>query len=345
MRVKTNFENIVKNISFLKNRLNDGVKFCGVVKANAYGHGLVEVSQYIQNDVDFLAVARLEEALALRCGNVCTKILVLNPLKKSEIKTAAKHDISFAVDDEENFDEIAKCGGKIHVKLDTGMNRLGIKEDKAFFDFFDRLKKFGIVPDGVFSHFASSIRKSPEKMFLQFCDFNKKAEILKETYPDIIRHISASDAMYFCPAFQCDMVRSGIFMYGCGAEGLLPCKFASAEVVETKDVCSGESVGYEMKFVAEKDMRIAVVNCGYGDGLPRSYSNGGKFLTKNGFCKVIGNVCMDLTMIEDKTKSLKKGDEVIILGDNGKKSVKADDMAKICDTIPYEIVCNLRNRR
>ena len=125
----------------------------------------------------------------------------------------------------------------------------------------------------------------------------------------------------------------------------MPCKFASAEVVETKDVCSGESVGYEMKFVAEKDMRIAVVNCGYGDGLPRSYSKGGKFLTKNGFCKVIGNVCMDLTMIEDKTKSLKKGDEVIILGDNCKKSVKADDMAKICDTIPYEIVCNLRNRR
>lgn len=347
MYVKINLENIKDNVRIIKQELNNGVKLCAVVKANAYGHGLAEVAQYIESSVDSFAVARFEEAMLLRSVGIKKQVLVLNSLmSKSDIKTAGKNNITLTADSEENLKTFAENNVSIHLKVDSGMNRLGIKTLEDAEEFCRVCKHEGVILDGVYSHFASTINTNPEMMFNQYRVFEKVSKCVKQYYSNSVAHICNTSGALCCPAFQCEMVRVGIGLYGYTDRRLLPlkgCKTVFAKAVETKLIKSGETVGYDCKYVAEHDENIAILDCGYGDGLFRKYGNGGDVLTNCGRMPIIGNICMDLLMVKN-TGGLKKGDTVVILGNLGENSIKADEIAKKCDTIPYEILCNLRNR-
>lgn len=348
MQVKINFENIKSNVKKIKGQLNDGVKMCAVVKANAYGHGLAEVAQYIENDVDFFAVARFEEAMLLRSVGIKKQILVLNPLlPKSDVEIAGKYDITLTADGAENLQLFADNKVKIHLKVDTGMNRLGVKYLSEAKKLCLRCKQSGVIVDGIYSHFASTVNADPKMTFKQYRTFCKFTQTVKSYYPNVITHICNTSGALCCPAFQCDMVRIGIGLYGYTDRKfftLNPCKTVLAKVVETKRIKEGQTVGYDCKYLAGYEDDIAVLDCGYGDGLFREYGSGGQVLTNYGKMPIIGNICMDLLMIKNVGKQLKKGDTVILLGKCGKNSIRADEIAKICGTIPYEILCNLRNR-
>lgn len=348
MFVKVSPENILKNVIEIKSRLGEGVRFCAVVKANAYGHGLAQVAEYIEEEADFFAVARLDEALLLRDVGIKKDILVLGAFGgRAEASAAARRGITLTLDCPQNVPVFAEAGVSVHIKTDSGMNRLGVKDAACLSDLIRLCADCGVRVTGVYSHFARGMATDPKAMFAQYKKFLSFAGIVREYYPSAIRHICNTAAALDCPAFHLDMVRIGIGLYGCcdsPRARLLPAKSAVATVVETKSLAAGESLGYDFAFTADRDMFYAVIDCGYGDGLPRRFARGGYVLTKYGKAEIIGNMCMDMTMVRDDKKSLVRGDKVVLLGDYGKNNVKADDIAKICDTIPYEILCNLRNR-
>lgn len=347
MRVKVSLQNIDDNIAKVKTQLNCGVKLCAVVKANAYGHGLAQVAQYVENSADCFAVARLDEATLLRQVGVKKQVLVLNPLfTRQEIALAGKNDITLTADSADNLQMLADNGVSVHIKTDSGMNRLGLKRADEAEKLFFVCKELGVKVEGVYSHFASAINSNAGMMFYQYRRFCKFTQIASAYFPKAVRHICNTSAALCCPAFQCDMVRVGIGLYGYSDRKNFPlkkCKTVSAQVVETKTVPKGQTVGYDCKFTADSDTQIAVVDCGYGDGLPRAFC-GGSVITQYGKADVVGSICMDLMMIKNPDGRLKAGDEVIILGEYGKSCVSADEIAAICGTIPYEILCNLRNR-
>ena len=347
MKICVNLENIAKNADIIRSRLNSGVKLCAVVKANAYGHGLAQVAQYIENKVDFFAVARLDEALTLRSVGVKKAVLVLcSDVGRREAREAAARDITLTADSAETAELAAAEGFSVHIKTDSGMNRLGLKDGAELEKVLDRCLALGVDVGGVYSHFACTMPTNPKAMFAQYKKFCRMASVVRTAYPAALRHICNTSAALNCPAFHCDMVRVGLGLYGyCDKKtpSLFAGKSACASVIETKLVRQGESVGYDMAFTAERDTSVAVIDCGYGDGLPRNYARGGYVLTKYGKSVIIGNMCMDMCFIAD-AGSLRRGDKAVILGEWGGNSVKADDIAEICGTIPYEILCGLRNR-
>jgi len=346
MRIYTDFNGIRQNVTKIKSILNPKVKFCAVVKANAYGHGMVNTAKSIQDKVDFFAVARFDEAVLLQKNGIVKPILIFNPdLSDEQIKTAAKNNFRLTLNCKKRLDILAEYGAKVHLKVDSGMGRLGESCIYGFEDILEQCKQKGVCVEGVYSHFASDVVKNPRLTFEQYRKFEVFIDNVKKYYPQCISHICNTAGAMFCPAFHCDMVRIGIGLYGYSSSKntvFKQCKSVFAKVVQTKKVLCGQGIGYDHVYVAKKDVAVAVVDCGYGDGLPRRYS--GYVVANDKKMPILGNICMDMMMIENIGNSLHVGDEVIVLGENGKNAVKADDIAKICDTITYEILCNLRER-
>ena len=327
---------MVSNVKKVKIKLNKNVKLCAVVKANAYGHDIVKTALAIQNEVDYFAVARVDEGLVLRQNQITKPILVLNPCyTKNQAEICAKNDVSLTLCNLCDVEKISCTGAKIHIKTDSGMNRIGVKQGDEFLRLISECKRKNICVQGVYSHFASDVNSDPKNTFDQFNNFCKMAKIVKESYPQCLLHICNSSNIFCAPAFHLNMVRVGLALYE-------DCKKVTATVIETKQLKKGERAGYNGCFVSKNDCHIAIADCGYGDGLPRCYN--GQVISKYGKMQVVGNGCMDMIMINNRDNLLKKGDKVVILGKYNKNVVKADEIAKNCDTIAYEILCNLRER-
>lgn len=336
MQIFINYKRLISNTKNVKSKLNENVKLCAVVKANAYGHDIVKTSLAIENEVDYFAVARVDEGLVLRQNQITKPILVLNPrYTKNQAEICAENDISLTLCNLFDVEKISRAGAKVHLKTDSGMNRVGVKQSDEFLRLISECKRKNICVQGVYSHFASDVNCDPKNTFAQFNNFCEMAKIAKEIYPQCLLHICNSSNAICEPAFHLDMVRVGLSLYD-------DCKKVVATIIETKQLKKGERAGYNGCFVADSDCVIAVADCGYGDGLPRRYN--GHVLSKYGKMQVVGNGCMDMIMINNRDNLLKKGDKVVILGKYNKNIVKADEIAKNCDTISYEILCNLRER-
>ncbi len=336
MQIFINYKRLLSNVKTVKKQLNKKVKICAVVKANAYGHDIVKTSLAIQDYVDYFAVARVDEGLVLRQNQITKPILVLNPCyTKKQAQICAQKDISLTLCNLCDVEKIYQAGAKVHIKIDSGMNRVGVKESDEFLRLLNKCKNKNICVQGVYSHFASDVNSDPKYTFDQFDNFYKMAKFAKEIYPQCLLHMCNSSNAFCAPAFHLDMVRVGLALY----DG---CKQVEAKIVQTKSLKKGESAGYNGCFVADCDVNVAIADCGYGDGLPRCFN--GQVLSKSGKMDVVGNACMDMIMIKNRDNLLKKGDKVVILGKYNKNVVKADEIAKNCDTISYEILCNLRER-
>ena len=271
-----------------------------------------------------------------RQNDITKPILVLTPCytqKQAEI--CVKKDVSLTVDNLCDLQKISKLKPKIHIKIDSGMHRIGVENECDFLNILQCCKQQNIEVQGVYSHFASDLKTNAKLCLSQYKKFCSFAEVAKQYYPNCLLHLCNSANTKSSPACHFDMVRVGFDLY----DG---CKKVVAKVIGVKNLNKGESVGYNDSYISDQNESIAIIDCGYGDGLPRGFN--GFALTKYGKMQVVGKACMDMLMLKNNQNLLKKGDKVIILGEYCKNIVKADEIAKKCDTISYEILCNLRER-
>ena len=353
-------KNNVKNIRGL---LKDGVRLLAVIKADAYGHGAVEVAQSLLFDggADYFGVATYGEAEQLRRAGINTPVLILGAVFDDEYAELVKDDITLTVfdfDTAKKLSDTAKKLGKtakIHIKIDTGMARIGFLPSEDAVEEIIKISKLdGIEIEGMFSHFAKADEADKMPTRVQFEKFMFiKNELLKRGIQIPICHICNSAGIIDFPEYHLDMVRSGIITYGYYPSDFVnkdALKLESAmsfksRVVHIKTVEKGTSVSYGGTFTAKEKIKIATVSAGYADGYSRLLSNKADVIINEVRCRVLGRVCMDQLMIDaTHLKNINLGDEVILFGKSGNNKVTVEETAEIMGTINYEVMCGLSRR-
>ncbi len=336
-----------------------------VVKGNAYGHGLVPVARAIEPFAERLCVYTIEEAVALRSGGIKSPLLILGPIPPGALDDALAANAEVVLWDARKFARRLGASARkrekiaaVHVKVNTDLNRLGV-EPHQLADTLDELSQMPeIEVAGIFSHLASAEElDSPYTMF-QLGAFERaltqaKPVIERSARPPL-RHIAASAAAMLWPQTRLDLVRFGIALYGLMpsaqtrealgtfAPELRPALSYRSQIVVTRTIPAGASVGYGRTFHAPREMRIGVVPAGYADGVPRALSNRGSFIVDGALCPIVGRVAMNMTEVDlTDAPNAHAGSPVTLLGRDGNTAVRADDWAAWADTINYEIVTRL----
>ena len=348
-----NLDAVAHNVQMAKANLKPTTKLCAVVKADAYGHGAVRVAQEAaRNGADFFAVALLQEGVKLREAGIETPILVLGSMLPEVAEICVRYDISHAVFDEERLYALNAAAlklhtkAKIHIKIDTGMHRLGFAPSEIP-QLVQRLQKqSAVIPRSVFSHLVGSDAERFDAFTRhQIETFEAASTTLQEGFKHkIIRHICNTAGIERYPGAQFDMVRLGIGLYGVDPftnKMLHNVTTLKTTILQIHEVPADETVGYSRKGVLTRDSRIAAIPIGYADGLNRHLGNGHAYCLVNGQkAPYVGNICMDVCMIDVTDIDCKEGDKAIIFGDDLPVTVLSD----ILETIPYEILTSVSNR-
>lgn len=336
-----------------------------VVKADAYGHGVVEVSKrLIQEGASYLAVAYTGEATELRTAGINIPIIVL--FDTGDIKDFFDFKlipVIHNVDTASSLSDKARKRGvkiKVHVKVDTGMGRLGLSSNRITEDLIKISEMNGIELTGLLSHFSEADLSDRSYAVQQLERFNKIREtISKKLKRKIFSHIANSAAVLSFKDAYLDAVRPGLMLYGYlpfnppptlekgvkGGFNLIPAMKIKTKVLCIRSVPSGTPISYGRTFVTKKQSRIGVLPLGYADGYSRFFSNNADVLVKKRRVPVIGTICMDLTMIDlTEVKDVREDDEVIILGKQGEETITAQELSQKANTIPYEIMTSLGSR-
>ncbi|HCC67856.1 TPA: alanine racemase [Patescibacteria group bacterium] len=358
-RAEINLNNLDHNLTVTKNLVGNR-KVMAVVKANAYGHGLVEISKRLEkNSIDYLAVAFIEEALQLRDSNIKTPILVLGGINNEQIPLFLKNDIDITGSSIEKLKAISTSAStlnltaNVHLKIDTGMGRIGVQWNRV--DEF--LKVAFSLPNinikGVFSHFISSSH-NPEFTKLQIERFNT---VLNKIFPkyakkkNILIHLSNSGAVAnnYKNAFF-DMVRSGLMIYGYSPipkiqDMLKPVMTFKTKVSYFKVLDKGLTVGYDGTYTTKSKTRIVTLPLGYADGYPRSLSNKGEVIIRNKKYHIAGRVCMDQCMVDIGINGeAYNGDDVLLWGKDGRNVIDLWNVSKLANRSLYETLCSISKR-
>ena len=345
------------NIAKIRSRLFSDVLFMSVVKQDAYGHGLVEVSKVLDDsETDFLGVHAEDEALELIESGIKKPVLIMsNILPNNTLKTLIANSVRFSVRDEHLLEKLNRTAadlGKqafIHIKVDTGMNRLGVNSDVAVPFIMNSLEKYkNLQLEGIFSHFSSADTDNEYTNF-QLNSFNLIVKALSEKGINVpVKHISNSAGIMNVPKAQFDLVRSGIAIYGAysgtGGEELLPVLSLKTKVIHLKGIPASSSVSYAGTFKTTRNTLLAVVDTGYGHGYPWSLSNKTEVIINGRRRKIVGRVCMD-HMLADVTDDpdVKVGDTVTLIGNDGDQRITAVELAQKAGTISYEILTRLQH--
>jgi len=354
-------ENIRHNYETIKASLPGGCRFLGVVKADAYGHGALRVSRLLQElGADYLAVSCLDEALELREGGIDMPILILGHTPAEYCGVLIEQNITQTVTclaKALEYSAVASALGrelKIHIKLDTGMSRLGFLCAGAHFDegvenVIKSCRLPGLLPEGIYTHFAASDETdadSREYTRAQFELFMRFIGVLGEKGLSFkLRHCANSGAVLNYPETALDMVRPGILLYGYGDRehklDLRPCMRLVTAVSTIKFYESGTKISYGGHFITRERTRMGVLPVGYADGLPRILSGKCSFAAGGGFAAQRGNICMDMCMVElNDLPQVDVGSEVELFGE--KNSLY--ELADAAQTIPYELLCSVSKR-
>lgn len=334
-------------------------KVMGIVKANAYGHGLLRVAREMESaGVAMLGVAFVEEGIALRQSGITVPILVLGGIIGDQISQFLEHDLSITASSVWKLEQIEavaremKTTARVHLKIDTGMERLGVHHFNAgeLFEAACRAQHCRI--EGVFSHLAASQQQDGEWTRMQlerFCEATSWFERNGETMPP--RHLANSGAVLNAPATWFDIVRPGLMSYGIAPEGaaktveLHPMLGWKTRVVYFKVVAQGARVGYDGTWTAPCQTRVVTLPVGYGDGLRRSLSNKGEVLIRGKRCPIVGNVSMDqITVDIGPDGTAYNDDEAVLLGRQGDEEISVDEAAAWMDTISYEVLTGIHTR-
>jgi alanine racemase len=326
-----------------------------VVKADAYGHGAVEVSKrLIKEGVSYLAVAYISEARELRDAGINLPILVL--FDRGEIKdyfdfnlipVVYSSDTAFLLSEEaRKRDRVIK----IHVKVDTGMGRLGLYGNHVVDDLIKISEMPGLEITGLLSHFSEADLSDRSYAISQLSQFRVIHKTISGSMGrTILSHVANSAAVLSFEDAYLDAIRPGIMLYGyspfpCSAQ-LIPAMKVKTRILSIRNLPLGTPISYGRTFVTKRQSRIGVIALGYADGYFRSFSNNAEMLVKGKRVPVVGRVCMDLTMVDlTNVSDAEEDDEVVVLGRQGIESITADELASKADTIPYEILTTFGNR-
>jgi len=354
---------IAHNIRELRRIADPKSRLMAVVKANGYGHGSVEVARCaLNNGAEVLGVARIDEAIILRNAGIDAPILIFGYTPPPFYKNIVKFDFTqtvYSLQTAESLSSFAllhKSKIRIHIKIDTGMGRLGILPDSgsALHDVEAIVRLAGLNAEGIFTHF--SMADSSDKSFSvrQFEIFMNFIRDLKRKGIDFgVRHAANSAGIIDMPEMHLDMVRAGIAMYGLYPSeetmnykaALLPAMAVKSMIIHLKEVPAGFKVSYGATYETRKPTTIATVPVGYADGYSRLLSSRGYMLVCGERAPIAGRVCMDLTMLDvGNTGGVKQGDEVVVIGKQKNSEIKADEIASLLGTINYEVVSSLTAR-
>lgn len=355
--ISINLSNLEHNFEFIKSRCKNK-KIAAVVKANAYGHGILEVSSALEKlGADYLCVAIADEGVLLRENGIKTPILVLGALNESGYRKAVNNELDITIGSLHELNTLLKIENifekkvNLHLLIDTGMHRDGFYDIEDFTSALSLLEKNTFFKiKGIYTHFAQADSDDLSFVDFQLENFQKYYEYLK-SYSDLLIHCSASAGIVNSLDLESfNMVRPGLLLYGYSPIrnlelGLKKLMSVNAEIIAKRVVKHGESVGYSRTYFAEMEIRVATIAIGYGDGLPRKLSNKGKVIINNHICDIIGNVCMDQVMVNiSDAGEVNIGDNCIILGRSEEFSIDANDIAAVADTISYEILCSFNER-
>ncbi|HBF3371324.1 TPA: alanine racemase [Clostridioides difficile] len=353
-----NLDNLRFNLNNIKNLLEEDIKICGVIKADAYGHGAVEVAKLLEKEkVDYLAVARTAEGIELRQNGITLPILNLGYTPDEAFEDSIKNKITmtvYSLETAQKINEIAKSLGEkacVHVKIDSGMTRIGFQPNEESVQEIIELNKLEYIDlEGMFTHFATADEVSKEYTYKQANNYKFMSDKLDEAGVKIaIKHVSNSAAIMDCPDLRLNMVRAGIILYGHYPSDdvfkdrleLRPAMKLKSKIGHIKQVEPGVGISYGLKYTTTGKETIATVPIGYADGFTRIQKDP-KVLIKGEVFDVVGRICMDQIMVRiDKDIDIKVGDEVILFGEG---EVTAERIAKDLGTINYEVLCMISRR-
>ncbi len=345
------------NYHEIKKRCPDSTLLMAVVKADAYGHGAVMVSQeLLRLGVEYLAVSSIDEAIELRTSGISLPVLLLGPVEPVEFGKLIEFNIYptvISIEYAKELSEAYRYRGiypKVHIKIDTGMGRLGIPVDKALIGIEQISKMEGIIVDGIFTHFPSAdtdieFSNQQVKLFVDLITELKKIDVKIRHF-----HMSNSAAVFNIPlSLQAPMtmIRPGLSLYGLSTvpqDCLVNCMSLKSRIVAINRLKKGDTVSYQRTYEITKDREyIAVLPVGYADGIPTLYSNKGSVSIKGRSYPVVGRICMDYMMVSlgENPGDIFLGDEATIFGG---KSVSVEKFGNICKRIPYEVTCDISKR-
>ena len=360
--VEISLENLRHNCRIAKQLAGEHVKVAAVVKANGYGHGAVEVSKAcLEAGADYLAVAMLSEAMVLREAGFTCPILILGWTPEEGYETAIQHDIAMALYNEQEAECLNQKAlnlgktAKVHLKLDTGMSRIGVQADEKGLTTAQKILSLpGIVTEGMFSHFSKADEADKAFALGQVETFQRFAKQLEErTGTRIpIYHMAGSAGTIDISEGHFDMVRPGIMLYGYQPSDemhhiadLKPALTWKARVAHIKTLTAGRLIGYNGTFELQQDTLVATIPVGYADGYNRLLSNNGYVICRGKKLPIIGKVCMDQFMVDaSELPDLQPGDEIILLGEADGVSISVTEMAHHLHTIEHEITCGIAAR-
>ena len=350
------------NIKSIRKKTPEGTGIIGVIKADAYGHGSVEVAQVLlENGADWFAVAVVDEGLNLRKHGINAPILLLGYTPELRFEDVINNGFIQTMYSYEMAEKLSKTAvrlGKtavVHIKIDTGMGRIGYRVNDEAADEIVRISKLpGIEVNGMFTHFAASDEADKAYTNMQFERFMKMDKMLKDRGLNIlVRHAANSAAIMDIDSMMLNMVRPGIILYGAYPSDevikenldLRPVMSIKTHVSFVKEVEKGDCISYGRTYTAPDKRKIATIPVGYADGFIRAYAKDGKVLIKGKFAPIVGRICMDQFMVDvTDIDDVKINDEVVLMGTQGENSITADDIAKALNTINYEVFCTLSKR-
>ena len=359
-------DNLSHNYHLLRSKIPSDCRFLGVVKADAYGHGAVPVSrQLVDLGADYLAVSNMEEAVQLRRSYIRLPILILGytPAFYAEDMVdmgirQEVHSLEYA----KQLDQALSGTGKrlkVHLKLDTGMSRLGFfayDDDETLEQLRQAAALEHLLPEGIFTHFSVADSLTAEDRAFTDRQFARFIAVVKDLEGSGIhfklRHCCNSAATLLHPEYALDMVRPGIATYGVspseeleGSFDLRPLMSLRTTISQIRPFRADVDVSYGRSYTTPDQRRIAVLAIGYADGLPRSLSNRGSFLLNGKRVPVTGRICMDMCMVDvTEVPEAKVGDVATVFGTDGDAAIPVDDLARLTGTIPYELLCSINKR-
>lgn len=364
VRAVVDLDAVCYNMEHMHRNLSEGTRMIGVIKTDGYGHGAVQIGRELEK-MDYVfgyAVATAEEAFILRHAGLQKPILILGYTFPYCYEELIRRDIRPTVFREDTVDELSACARKlgksvkVHVKVDTGMTRVGVRPDDSGLAFVEKvLGAEGVEPEGMFTHFAradETDKTSAREQLRQIQDFMERVE--RELHCHIpIKHCSNSAGIIELPEANMDAVRAGITLYGLWPSAqvsrdivnLRPVLSLKSRIVYVKEVEAGVPVSYGGTYVTPKSMRIATIPVGYGDGYPRGLSNKGCVLIHGKKAPILGRVCMDQFMVSvDHIPEAAEGDEVTLIGADGGERITMEELGELSGRFNYELACDLGKR-
>ena len=349
------------NIKSIIKRVGGRAKIIGTVKADAYGHGAVEVSEVLaENGVDMFSVAMIDEGINLRNNGIKAPILVLGLTPPEYVKEAVEYDLIQTVSDYNTAEAISKAAKElnkkavIHIKIDTGMGRIGFRPEKEAFDEIEKISKLeNIEINGIFTHFCTSDEKDKTFTYTQRDRFVYAVTELEKRGINIpIKHASASAGLMDFDDLFFNALRPGIILYGYYPSDdvmkdrlpLKPVMSLKSYVMYIKNIENGDTIGYGRTYMADEKRTIATIPAGYADGYNRLLSNKGYVLVNGKRAPLKGRICMDQCMADITGINVKQWDEVVLMGKQGNEEITADEIAKEIGTISYEVLCMVSKR-